>query len=131
MNADGSGVQRLSPPGVADYSPAWSPRGDLIAFASGSGKIGGTDLFVMQPDGKLSGEVRYKTSPDAEELRGTFEGHVGGKSLRLSGRMKFGNFEAEVEITGELDGDDLRGETRWKSAEGDDTRRLTGKRKPK
>src|SRR5205823_753856 len=25
MNADGSGVKRLSPPGVTDYSPAWSP----------------------------------------------------------------------------------------------------------
>ncbi len=51
MNADGSGVKRLSRAGTADYSPAWSPKGDLIAFASGSGKVGGTDLFVMRPDG--------------------------------------------------------------------------------
>jgi Tol biopolymer transport system component len=51
MNADGSGVRRLSPAGAADYSPAWSPGGDLIAFASGSGEAGGTDLFVMKPDG--------------------------------------------------------------------------------
>ncbi|HXG08737.1 MAG TPA: hypothetical protein VNK04_03020 [Gemmataceae bacterium] len=51
MNADGSGVRRLSPADAADYSPAWSPRGDLIAFASGSGRTGGTDLFVMKPDG--------------------------------------------------------------------------------
>jgi Tol biopolymer transport system component len=51
MNADGSQVQRLSPAEAADYSPAWSPRGELIAFASGSGKEGGTDLFVMKPDG--------------------------------------------------------------------------------
>jgi Tol biopolymer transport system component len=51
MNADGSSVKRLSRPDTADYSPAWSPKGDLIAFASGSGKAESTDLFVMRPDG--------------------------------------------------------------------------------
>jgi Tol biopolymer transport system component len=50
MNADGSGVRRLSGE-AADYSPAWSPKRDLLAFASGSGQTGGTDLFVMKPDG--------------------------------------------------------------------------------
>ncbi len=51
MNADGTGVKRLSPVDAADYSPTWSPSGDLIAFASGSGRARGTDLFVMKPDG--------------------------------------------------------------------------------
>jgi Tol biopolymer transport system component/acetyl esterase/lipase len=51
MNADGTDPRRVSPPGAADYSPAWSPRGDLIACASGSGQAGGTDLVVMAPDG--------------------------------------------------------------------------------
>lgn len=51
MNADGSDVRRLSPADAADYSPTWSPREDWIAFASGSGKPGQTDLFVMKPDG--------------------------------------------------------------------------------
>src|SRR5262245_9963468 len=51
MNADGSRVRRASPKGAADYSPAWSPKGDLIACASGSGVAGGTDLYVMKPDG--------------------------------------------------------------------------------
>lgn len=50
MNADGAGLQRLSGK-ESDYSPAWSPQGNLIAFASGSGAAGGTDLFVMKPDG--------------------------------------------------------------------------------
>ena len=51
MNADGSDVRRVTPLGVTDYSPAWSPRGDLIACASGSGVAGGTDLYAMKPDG--------------------------------------------------------------------------------
>jgi Tol biopolymer transport system component len=51
MNADGSGVKRLSRADTTDYSPAWSPKGDLIALASGSGQAGGTDIFVMSPDG--------------------------------------------------------------------------------
>jgi Tol biopolymer transport system component len=51
MNADGSGVQRVSGTKAADYSPAWSPKGDLIAVASGSGRAGGTDLYVMKSDG--------------------------------------------------------------------------------
>jgi Tol biopolymer transport system component len=51
MNADGSAVRRLSGDDAADYSPAWSPRGDLIAFASGSGKSGESDVYVMNPDG--------------------------------------------------------------------------------
>jgi len=44
-------TRRVSPAGVADYSPAWSPRGDLIACATGSGEIGGTDIVVMTPTG--------------------------------------------------------------------------------
>jgi Tol biopolymer transport system component len=51
MKGDGSGVHRLSPVDAADFSPAWSPKGDWIAVASGSGKAGETDLFVMKPDG--------------------------------------------------------------------------------
>jgi Tol biopolymer transport system component len=51
MNADGSGVQRVSPAKASDYSPAWSPQENWIAFASGSGKTSGADLYVMKPDG--------------------------------------------------------------------------------
>ena len=52
MNADGSAVRRISPKDTADYSPAWSPQGDWIACASGSGVPNGTDLYVMKPDGR-------------------------------------------------------------------------------
>lgn len=48
MKADGSNVWRLSPQDTSDYSPAWSPRTDLIAFSSGNG---GRDLYMMKADG--------------------------------------------------------------------------------
>jgi Tol biopolymer transport system component len=51
MKAEGSRPRRITPAGSTDYSPAWSPKGDLIAVASGSGEAGGTDLFVMAADG--------------------------------------------------------------------------------
>jgi len=49
--SDGGEPRRLSPDGTSDYSPAWSPAGDRIAFASGAGSPGGTDLYLMKPDG--------------------------------------------------------------------------------
>jgi TolB protein len=52
MNADGSGVARISKNQGRYATPVWSPRGDLIAFTriyQGSFYIG-----VMRPDG--SGE---------------------------------------------------------------------------
>lgn len=52
MDSDGTNLRRLSEPGVTDFSPAWSPRGDLIAFASGSGKTGQSDVYVMKADGQ-------------------------------------------------------------------------------
>ena len=52
MNADGTSVRRLSRPGAAAYSPAWSPDGSHIAFASGSGRAGRSDIWVMNTDGE-------------------------------------------------------------------------------
>ena len=49
MNRDGSNVQRISF-GTGRYgSPAWSPRGDLIAFTKIQG--GYFHIGIMEPDG--------------------------------------------------------------------------------
>jgi TolB protein len=58
MNADGSGVQRLTDGGYAS-SPSWSPNGQLIAFSwerkYGPGAPGGRDIYEIPttpgPDG--------------------------------------------------------------------------------
>ena len=53
MNADGSGVQRLTTNEVFDGDPAWSPDGALIAFVSHGEAEFGIDIFTMNPDGEL------------------------------------------------------------------------------
>ena len=45
-NADGSGEHALLPPGALDYDPAWSPKGDWIAFTSE--RNGSADLYRVK-----------------------------------------------------------------------------------
>jgi Tol biopolymer transport system component len=87
MNADGSGVQRLSPPGVTDYSPVWSPRGDLIAFVSP-----GQGVCVMKPDGsarrvvaKDGGWPAFSDTGEALYFHKRHEGHWGIWQVGLDG----------------------------------------------
>ena len=49
MNADGSGVTRLTDNGIRDGEPTWSPDGRRIAFASE--RDGGPEIYVMNADG--------------------------------------------------------------------------------
>jgi Tol biopolymer transport system component len=67
MNADGSGGQtRLTDNTVADFDPTWSPDGEKIAFASGSGDID-PEIYVMNADGsdvtQLTNNNGYDASP--------------------------------------------------------------------
>ena len=48
-NADGTGEHAITQPGSLNYNPAWSPKGDWIAFTSE--RDGSADLFRMHPDG--------------------------------------------------------------------------------
>jgi TolB protein len=47
-DAGGGGVERLTFVGSQNDNPAWSPKGDKIAFQS---LAGGWDIFVMNTDG--------------------------------------------------------------------------------
>ncbi len=73
-NADGSAERSLTQPGSLNYNPAWSPRGDWIAFTSE--RAGPANLFRMHPDGsdveRLTADAAYDDqaafSPDGEQI---------------------------------------------------------------
>jgi len=48
MNADGTGIHRVSPPGWTSYSPTWTP-GRKVAFLVQTAS--GTDAYIVNPDG--------------------------------------------------------------------------------
>jgi len=58
-NADGSDEKAITQPGSLNYNPAWSLKGDWIAFTSE--REGSADIFRMHPDG--SGVERLSDSP--------------------------------------------------------------------
>jgi Tol biopolymer transport system component len=51
INADGSGLRRLTRNTVPDWEPAWSPDGKKIAWLSRGPNGTGADIFVMNADG--------------------------------------------------------------------------------
>lgn len=73
-NADGSAERPLTQPDSLNYSPAWSPKGDWIAFTSE--RAGPANLFRMHPDGshveRLTTDPAYDDqaafSPDGSQI---------------------------------------------------------------
>ena len=65
VNADGTGVVRLTDNEAADRFPAWSPDGGRIAFHSD--RDGNYDIFVMNADGtgvvRLTDDEAYDVYP--------------------------------------------------------------------
>jgi Tol biopolymer transport system component len=72
--ADGSGEHALAPSTSLDYDPAWSPKGDWIAFSSE--RNGSADLYRVHPDGtgleRLTDNPAYEDqaafSPDEKQI---------------------------------------------------------------
>ncbi len=89
-----------------------------------------TAELKMEKGGDVKGTVRYRSPDDESERSGDFEGHVAGKKMRLTGKVKFGTFEADVVIEGELEKDEMKGTTSWKFSGGEDSRRFKATRKP-
>jgi len=63
MNADGSGVARLTEAATNDLFPAWSPDGSRIAFASG--RDGNWEIYAMNAGG---GGLSRLTDNPAEDF---------------------------------------------------------------
>jgi len=65
MNADGTGVKKLTDGEFLDAWPAWRPGGKYIAFASN--RSGNSDIWLMTADGKelvnLTDHKAQDTSP--------------------------------------------------------------------
>jgi Tol biopolymer transport system component len=58
-NADGAAERALTEPGSWNYNPAWSPKGDWIAFTSE--RAGSADIYRVHHDG--TGVERLMDSP--------------------------------------------------------------------
>jgi uncharacterized protein YraI len=66
INADGSGLRRLTNHPATDESPTWSPDGQRIAFYSD--RDGNGEIYVMNADGssltRITNHPSYDTSPE-------------------------------------------------------------------
>jgi TolB protein len=61
MNADGSGLTRLTDNSDSDLFPAWSPDGRHIAFTTD--RDGNDEVYIMNADG--SGQTNPTNDPDS------------------------------------------------------------------
>jgi TolB protein len=66
MNADGSGQTNLTNHQASDASPAWSPDGTRIAFASWRISPSNYEIFVMNADGSGVTRLTFNTWHDGE-----------------------------------------------------------------
>jgi Tol biopolymer transport system component len=64
VRTDGRGLRNLTPDPEDDTTPAWSPDGTKIAFASS--RSGAYDIFVMNPDGSAIEQLTDRGASDAE-----------------------------------------------------------------
>ncbi|HEY3210808.1 MAG TPA: hypothetical protein VGL18_13655 [Actinomycetota bacterium] len=62
VNADGSGLQRLTTNPANDFDPAWSPDGSKIAFRSE--RDGNNEVYVMEADGSRQRDVSRHRADD-------------------------------------------------------------------
>jgi TolB protein len=64
VNADGSGLRRLTRMRWSDEFPSWSPDGRMIAFASDRPSGGGV-IYVMNADGSDLRTLNGRSASDA------------------------------------------------------------------
>jgi Tol biopolymer transport system component len=85
MNADGSGVTRLTNNAASDFEPAWSPDGSKIAFASA--RSGNLDIYVMNADGSGVTQLTTDAANDFEPAWSPDGTKIAFTSARNNGRL--------------------------------------------
>jgi Tol biopolymer transport system component len=87
IQADGSGLRRLTPDTSSNYQPHWSPDGTRIVFSSTRGGHG--DLYLMNADGSgvtrltsTSGGAWYQASFSPDGRRIVFQGRQDNAETR-------------------------------------------------
>jgi TolB protein len=108
-NADGTAERPLTQHGSLDYNPAWSPKGDWIAFTSE--RAGSADIYRMHPDG--SGVERLTDSPafDDQAAFSPDGNRIAFVSTRTAGRANLFLLDVRTHKTTPLttgDGGDFR-----------------------
>ena len=90
VNADGTGLRRLTTNPGADFDPSWSPDGSRIAFRSE--RSGDPEIWVMNADGtkqrRLTAGLSPAWSPDGSRIAYASPGDLlcpPGRGLRCSG----------------------------------------------
>ncbi len=91
MNADGSGVTRLTTNRAPDLVPAWSPDGREITFTSG--RDGNREIYVMNADG---GDERRLTHDPARDLFPTWS--PDGRRIAFVRESKRGTFAGPIYV---------------------------------
>jgi TolB protein len=64
VNADGTGLRRLTTDPAADFDPSWSPDGRRIAYRHQTGDDSTTEIYLMNSDGSDQQPVTNNSDSD-------------------------------------------------------------------
>jgi len=87
-------------------------------------------ILEMDDEGRLTGTLRSVDPESGEVLETAVKGAVSGSSASLEGTLSLGDFEVDVRITGELNGDTVSGESTLLFPWGEEVEKYSGTRRP-
>lgn len=99
-----------------------------VTYTDQAGKSALLEL-TMSEDGALEGTLTFET-PAGSTSEAELTGRVSGRELTLKGPIDLGNFEAQIRITGDVEGETMSGDATWKFSGGEDSNSFTARKKP-